>query len=290
MAKGTKELKERISGVKNIRKITSAMELVATQKLKRLQQRAETARPFAETIQEMVGRLAGGVRPGLSPLLETRDVRRAAHLVVTSDKGLCGSYNTNVVKLVQGLTARDDGVERRVLVLGSKGQRLLAAKGETVHEALPDVVEKLDFVRARAIVNGLVSDFLEEEVDEVALVYTSFVSSVRQVPVVQKILPIDPASLVEQEVAQAPGPDVILEPSSDELVTRLLPKFLEIKGYAAILESLASEFTARRMAMKAATDAADDMIGALTRQYNRARQESITNEILEIVSGAEALA
>lgn len=290
MAKGTKELKERISGVKNIRKITSAMELVATQKLKRLQTRAETARPFSEKIQEMVGRLASGVRPELSELLEGRDVRRASYLVVTGDKGLCGSYNTNVVKLVQGLARQRDGVERRFHVLGSKGQRVLAAKGETVHVAFDDTVEKLDFARARAIVNGLVREFVAGEVDEVHLVYTSFVSSVKQVPVVQQILPIDPASLTAGASAPQQNVDVILEPSVDELITRLLPKFLEVKGYSAILESLASEFSARRIAMKAATDAADDMIGALTRQYNRARQESITNEILEIVSGAEALA
>ncbi|HEX5011959.1 MAG TPA: ATP synthase F1 subunit gamma [Planctomycetota bacterium] len=288
MAKGTKELKRRITGVKNIQQITRAMEMVATQKLKRLQMRAEAARPFAEKIQQMVARLAGSVRPELSPLLQPREVEVTASLVVSADKGLCGGYNTNLVRLVQHEIPRGSGATHAVRVLGSKGGTLLRARGIDLLGVYDDAVEKLDFTRARNIARELVADFLAGRVDEVRLIYTAFLSAASQKPAVVRLLPIQAESLRAGAPA-APAADVIIEPSTDELLRQLLPKYLEIRVYSAILESLASEFTARRNAMKQATDAADDIIGALRRQYNRARQESITKELLEVVSGAEAL-
>src|SRR5262245_53135827 len=288
MAKGTKELKRRITGVRNIQQITRAMEMVATQKLKRLQSRAEAARPFAQKIQQMVARLAGSVRSDLSPLLQAREVKKTANLVVSSDKGLCGGYNSNLVRLALAEIPKDGTQVTRVL--GSKGFVLLNAKGLPLKGVYEDHVEKLDFTRVRAIARELVGDFLSGEVDQVRLVYTEFLSPVAQRPTVLTLLPIQPSTLLE-EGAQAgkAGPEFIIEPSPDELLRRLLPKFLEVRVYSAVLESLSSEFTARRNAMKQATDAADDIIGALRRQYNRARQESITKELLEVVSGAEAL-
>lgn len=295
MAKGTKELKRRITGVKNIQQITKAMEMVATQKLKRLQSRAEAARPFADKIQQMVARLAGSVRSDLSPLLQAREVKRTANLVVSSDKGLCGGYNSNLVRLVLSELPRDGSDAQRTRVLGSKGGTLLAAKRLPLAGVYDDRVEKLDFARVRAIVRELVREYLAGEVDQVRLIYTSFLSAVSQKPVIITLLPIVPESLAPAAEAApaaksaAATRDFIVEPSADALLQQLLPKFLEVKVYSAVLESLASEFTARRNAMKQATDAADDMIGALRRQYNRARQESITKELLEVVSGAEAL-
>jgi len=317
MAKGTKELKRRITGVKNIQQITKAMEMVATQKLKRLQTRAEAARPFSDKIQQMVARLAGSVRSDLSPLLQPRaEVKVRSVLVVSSDKGLCGGFNSNLVRLVQHEVPRNAGGSHRTRVLGNKGGLLLRGKGIVVLQKYPDHVEKLDFTRVRNIVRELVAEFVEGKVDEVSVIYTSFKSSVSQKPVVATLLPIRPETLAAvagapggaagahaaRAAASAPGAtadaqpdgpaaaaDVIIEPSTDELLKLLLPKFLEMKVYSAILESLASEFTSRRNAMKQATDAADEMIGSLKRQYNRARQESITKELLEVVSGAEAL-
>jgi F-type H+-transporting ATPase subunit gamma len=297
MAKGTKELKRRITGVKNIQQITAAMEMVATQKLKRLQQRAEAARPFAEKIQQLVARLAGSVRSDRSPLLQTRDVVRTANLVVSSDKGLCGGYNTNLVRLVLAEVPRDAGAAQLTRVLGSKGQALLRAKGVPMGEAYADHVEKLDFTRVRNIARELVTAFVDGRVDEVRLFYTTFASSVSQRPTTLTLLPIRPESLAPEAAggdagargAGGPEADFIIEPTPDELLRHLLPKYLEVKVYSAVLESLAAEFTARRNAMKQATDAAEDMIDALRRQYNRARQESITKELLEVVSGAEAL-
>jgi len=292
MAKGTKELKERIGGVKNIQQITRAMEMVATQKLKRLQLRAEAARPFSDKIQEMVGRLSGSVSRDLSPLLGERDVKTTANLVVASDKGMCGGYNANLVRHALGALA-DATSEQRLHVLGTKGDILLRARGKTVHERYEDVVEKLDFTRVRGIAQELVKQFLDGEIDELRILYTAFLSQAKQRPTTVTILPIQPSELLaeaeEAGDAAAANTDFIVEPDDESLLRDLLPKFIEVKVYAAILQALASEFTARRNAMKQATDAADDMIKALKRQYNRARQESITSELLEVSSGAEAL-
>ena len=289
MAKGTKELKQRITGVKNIQKITRAMEMVATQKLKRLQGRAEAARPYAEKVQQMVARLAGSVRSDLSPLLGARDVKRRGHLVISADKGLCGGYNMNLARKAITVLKSADGVETRTHVLGTKGALLLEARGHRVDGLYEDVVEKLDFIRVRNITREFVTAFLAGEIDELSLVYTGFESAARQRPTTVSILPIRPDSLQTGDEGASAGADFIIEPDAEALLKDLLPKFLEIKVYTAVLESLASEFTARRNAMKQATDAANDMIEALTRQYNRARQESITNELLEVVGGAEAL-
>jgi F-type H+-transporting ATPase subunit gamma len=291
MAKGTKELKLRISGVKNIQQITRAMEMVATQKLKRLQSRADAARPFSGKIQEMVGRLAGSVHPDLSPLLQKRQGDVTANLVISSDKGMCGGYNANLVRFV-GETLDTSTGEQKLYSLGRKGDVMLRARGRTLETVYDDTVERIGYDRARAIAKELVASFLDGTVDEVRLIYTAFVTAARQRPTTVTILPIDPASLLEEsggEDESSSSREFIIEPDEEALLQSLLPKFLEVKVYSAILESLASEFTARRNAMKQATDAADDMIGALTRQYNRARQESITSELLEVSSGAEAL-
>ena len=281
MAKGTKELKRRITGVKNIQQITRAMEMVATQKLKRLQQRAEAARPFSAKIQQMVGRLAGSVRPELSPLLQPREVKVTANLVISAD-------NANLVRLVQAEIPRGAGARQRVQVLGSKGATLLRVRGIDIAGIFEDHVEKLDFTRVRNVARQLVADFSEGRVDEVRVIYTAFLSAASQKPACETLLPIRPEALLAG-AAPAGDSQFLIEPSPDELLRQLLPKFIEVKVYSAVLESLASEFTARRNAMKQATDAADEMIGALRRQYNRARQETITKELLEVVSGAEAL-
>ncbi|RKY19840.1 MAG: ATP synthase F1 subunit gamma [Planctomycetota bacterium] len=292
MAKGTKELKQRITGVKNIQQITRAMEMEATQKLKRLQSRADAARPFAGKIQEMVGRLAGSVGRDLSALLQEREGGVTANLVITSDKGMCGGFNANMVRFAQK-TLRADDEQQKLYVLGRKGDVLLRARGWSIDRKYDDTVEKMGYDRARALAKELVAEFLEGKVNRVRLVYTSFLSSARQAPAAVTILPIDPASLLsdaaDADAGQSAGREFIIEPDEEALLRSLLPKFLEVKVYSAILESLASEFTARRNAMKQATDAADDIIGALKRQYNRARQESITSELLEVSSGAEAL-
>ena len=297
MAKGTKELKQRITGVKNIQQITRAMEMVASQKLKRLQNRADAARPFSGKIQEMVARFASSVRGDLSPLMEERDEGTVCNLVVSSDKGMCGGYNANLVRFLLAMLSEDAAekpdVAQQLKVLGNKGDIMLRARGKTIDHKFEDVVEKLDYTRVRTLVRDLVKAFLDGEIDRLRIVYTAYLSAGKQRPAAVTILPIRPEELLAGggEDGEEAGDDVdfIIEPDAEAILEHLLPKFLEVKVYSAILESLASEFTFRRNAMKQATDAADDMISALTRQYNRARQESITSELLEVSSGAEAL-
>ncbi|MBU0755906.1 MAG: ATP synthase F1 subunit gamma [Planctomycetes bacterium] len=292
MAKGTKELKSRIRGVRNIKQITRAMEMVATTKLKKLQERAAASRPYADKIQEMVGRLAG--MPGMenaSPLMESREVKKVAVIMVTSDKGLCGAYNSNIIRMTVQHVAENTGPEYNFNLFGKKGFLYLKRRPYTLDYRYDGSLEKISYTDVKGISRNLESSFNRGEIDEARIFYTRFVSTMTQRPTVQQLLPISKESLLgEAEEGESRNRiDFLLEPSPKAIFQGLLPKFLEVKIYSALMESLASEYAARRVAMKAATDASDDMIDALLRQYNRARQETITKELLEVVSGAEAL-
>lgn len=291
MAKGTRELRRRIRGVKNIAQITRAMEMVASTKLKRLQDRAEGSKPYARALRSMVGRLADKVSAEDFPLLKRRGDGPVGLLVITADKGLCGAYNSNVFRLVNGLLRELAPRPVQLYVFGQRGRSFFGRSGANVAESFPDNLEKIAFVRVRDAVKGLARRFLKGEISELRLVSTRFLSQGSQRPDVRTLLPIDSAELLGADGNDAAGApqNPLLEPSVDAIFERLLPKYLEVQVYGAVLESLASEFAMRRAAMKAATDAAKDMIGSLTRQYNRARQETITKELLEIIGGAEAL-
>ncbi len=296
MAKGVKELKSRITGISNIAQITSAMEMVATTKLKRLQDRASASRPYADKIQEMVGMLAGMTgEADASPLMAARDVRKTGLILISGDKGLCGSYNSNVFKALQEKIAELEDREKSLFVFGKKGQIYARTRGLPVSYTYDGLLEKITYAGAQEVARNIRSRFLAGEVDEIHLVYTRFVSTVVQKTVVQKILPIAKEDLVSEDVSEEErgagqkSVNFLLEPSPEAVFEHLLPKFVEIKIYSALMESLASEYASRRVAMKAATDASRDMIKSLTKQYNRARQETITKELLEVVGGAEAL-
>jgi F-type H+-transporting ATPase subunit gamma len=288
MAKGIKELRRRIRGVKNIAQITRAMEMVASTKLKRLQERAEGSKPYGEALRTLVGRLAGKVESEQFPLLQKNTSAAIGVLIVTGDKGLCGAYHSNLFKAVTALIQQHPGAPIKLFVFGGKGRIFFRGRNPGIEVAYPDVVEKIPFVSVRDAVRGLVKRFLNGEIGSLKLVSTRFLSAAQQKPEVRDLLPIDPSLLLGDPVA-AKNFDPILEPSTETIFERLLPKYLEMQVYGAVLEALASEFAMRRIAMKAATDAANDMISSLTRQYNRARQETITKELLEIVGGAEAL-
>ncbi len=287
MAKGIRELKGRIRGVGNIAKITRAMEMVATTKLKRLQERAEGARPYSDCLRAMVGRLADQVSADEFPLLKKREGGKIGLLAVTADKGLCGAYNSNVFKAISSFARERTGRDVALFMFGARGGQYFRDRAPKVAEAYDDNMEKIPFVRVRDVVQTIAKRFVDGEITELHLASTRFESQARQVPEVRQLLPIDAEALLG-EGADAGG-DFIFEPSVEEIFERLLPKYLEVQVYGAILEALASEMAMKRAAMKAATDAANDMIGGLTRQYNRARQEGITNELLEIIGGAEAL-
>lgn len=295
MGKGIRELRTRIRGVKNIAQITRAMEMVASTKLKRLQTRAEGTRPYSEALQSMVGRLADKVSADEFPLLKPGDQNGTVGvLAVTADKGLCGGYNSNVFKMVSSFAKQvkaDSGRPVELFVFGLRGAGHFSRHEPGLSEAFPDTLEKIGFVRVRDVVRGLTRRFISGELGELHLISTRFLSQASQKPDNRPLLPIESSSLLPRDEAGSPARpmDPILEPTAEAIFERLLPKYLEVKVYGAILEALASEFAMRRAAMKAATDAANDMIGDLTRQYNRARQETITKELLEIVGGAEAL-
>lgn len=287
MAKGIRELKGRIRGVGNIAKITRAMEMVATTKLKRLQMRAEGAKPYSDCLRAMVGRLANQVSADEFPLLKKRATGKIGLLAVTADKGLCGAYNSNVFKAITAFTKERPDREVALFTFGARGPMFFKHRKPGVAEGFKDPMEKIPFVRVRNIVQSVAKRFVDGELAELHLASTRFVTQAKQVAETRQLLPIDADALLGEGAET--GGDFIFEPSVEAIFERLLPKYLEVQVYGAILEALASEMAMKRAAMKAATDAANDMIGGLKRQYNRARQEGITNELLEIIGGAEAL-
>ncbi len=297
MAKGIRELRRRIRGVKNIAQITRAMEMVASTKLKRLQERAEGSKPYRQSLSAVVARLADKVSPEEFPLLKKADPKNAGKsaigvVAISADKGLCGAYNSNLFRAVQAFAKARPGQKINVYVLGSRGKSFFSRNEPKLTEGYDDGLEKIPFTRVRDIIRGVARRFVAGELSEVHLISTRFLSAAQQKPDAIQLLPIDPKKLApaaDAKSGKTSGGDPILEPSPEDIFSRLLPKYLEVQVYGAVLEALASEFAMRRMAMKAATDAAKDMIGSLTRQYNRARQETITKELLEIVGGAEAL-
>ena len=314
MAQGMKELRRRIRSVTSIQKITRAMEMVATTRLRRMQSKAEGARPYADAIKGFSALLAGGGTSLSSPLTQAREkVGRIALVVISSDRGLCGAYNANVFRKVSAFLSEKKGLPVDLYTLGKKA-RVHYARRLPIKEAFGDEIEKLSFRRAREIARQMTELFLKGSadgasaggVDEVYVVFTRFISVGRQVTTVDRLLPVTadaPAAGADKSGAAKAGAaatakasagpadvGMLLEPSPQELFDVLMPKSLAMRVFAAMLDSMASEQAARRVAMKAATDAAGDMIGSLTRKYNRARQETITKELLDIVGGAEALA
>jgi len=286
--KGVKELKVRIKSVTNIKKITSAMEMVAATKLRRLQERALATRPFADRIEQMMRRVAAHADPAASPLLEEKGVsEREALVVVGADKGLCGAYNSNLLRhaLKQVEEVKAEGVGTSLYLFGRRPQAFFGKlKGAEIAWVHPDPIEKIEYSSIRRAMDILVAAFVADEVQRVRVVYTQKKSMASFVPVTQDLLPVAESGADGAGDGEA-ALDYILEPSPDVIMKRLLPRYLEMQLYAAVLESLAAEFAARRMAMKSATDAAEEMLGTLGMEYNKARQEGITGELLDIVGG-----
>ena len=291
-----RDIKLRIRAVKNISQITQAMKMVAAAKLRRVQERVEKGKPYAGTMTEMVGLLAPNVRDFSHPLLATRDVNRVGIVVIAADKGLCGSYNTNVLRLAHSFVNRhvaergDDNV--RLLTVGRKAGDYFKRRGYNVDQAFPSIGDKGGYDAVRAISNAITGMFLAGGVDEVHVVYTEFRSVISQKPLAIKFLPIEPPSgdeTAEPGVGAGGSRDFIFEPAIPELLGALLPRFVETRVYQLLLEGVASEFGARMSAMTNATKNADEQAQLLTLQFNRTRQANITKELLDIVGGAEAL-
>ena len=287
------DIKRRVRSVQNTRKITRAMELVAAAKLRRAQTRIEAMRPYAERMQELmvgVARASSSVR-GL-PLLQRREVGKAAILPLTGDRGLAGAFNAQILReaFAQERRLREEGVEPRWLVSGKKGTSTLRFRRYEVVQSWSGFSDSPRYADAQAIAHRIADLYSEQEVDRVVVIYNHFESALNQRVVAQEVLPI-PESLLEgdDESAQALLGDFIYEPEPEQILERLLPVYVETERYRALLESAASEQGARMSAMRNASKNAGDLIESLTLQMNRARQAEITQEILEVVAGADAL-
>jgi len=287
------DIKRRIRSVRNTRKITRAMELVAAAKLRRAQARIEAMRPYAERMEELmvgVARASSSVR-GL-PLLQRREVRTAAILPLTGDRGLAGAFNAQVLReaFATERRLRDEGVDPRWLVAGRKGASTLRFRRYEVEQAWAGFSDSPRYEDAQAIAHRVAELYAEQEVDRVVVIYNHFESALTQRVVAQDVLPI-PESLLrgDDEQSKALLGDFIYEPEPEQILERLLPVYVETGLYRALLESAASEQGARMTAMRNASKNAGELIDHLTLQMNRARQAEITQEILEVVAGADAL-
>jgi F-type H+-transporting ATPase subunit gamma len=288
---GIRELRGRIKSVGNIKQITRAMEMVATTKLRRFQDRAVASRPYAAEIAALVGRLAGvlGEEVAQMPLFNPGKGNKVALLLVSSDRGLCGAYNSNVFREVERWIRERNLPKSDVdfFVYGRRGYQYLGRRGYNVARFIVEPpLEKIDFASAASSARILTQAFLSGEYKEAVVFYTAFQSMVRFVPTAAPFLPISAKGL--SVAGEKAGGDVILEPSAEAIFESLVPRFLETRVYNALLESLTSEYASRRFSMKNATDAASEMQGELKMAYNKKRQESITKDLLDIVGGVEA--
>ncbi|HEX8272829.1 MAG TPA: ATP synthase F1 subunit gamma [Longimicrobiaceae bacterium] len=287
MAKG-RELKGRIRSVQNTRKITRTMEMVATSKLKRAQDRVAAARPYAEQLGDVIQRLLTPELATRYPLLrQPEQVRRAAVLLLTSNRGLAGGFNANLIREARGLVRdlRGRGVETEMHIAGKKGISFFRFQGENLRAAVNDIGDRPSAADAERLVNDLMAEFTAGTLDAVYVVYAKFNSALSTPPTTLQLLPV-PAPAAG---GAGGGTDYILEPSADEILGRILPLYVRNGVYRALVETSAAEQGARRTAMKNATDNAGEILESLTRTYNRIRQAAITQEIAEIVGGAAAL-
>jgi F-type H+-transporting ATPase subunit gamma len=289
------DLRRRIRSVTNTRKITKAMELVASARLRRAAQRIEAMRPFADRMMElMIGTARAAASVHGLPLLQRREVRTAAILPLTGDRGLAGAFNGQILRYAFALARQleADGVAVRWLVSGRKGVSTLRFRGYPIEQAWTGFSDRPSYADAQAIAHRLSELYVSEEIDRAVVVYNHYVSPLVQTVTEQDVLPI-PEELLErgeEELRQAAllG-DVIYEPEPEAILARLLPFYLETELYRSLLESAASEQGARMTAMRNASKNAGELIDSLTLAMNRARQAEITQEILEVVAGADAL-
>ena len=286
-----RDIRRRIGSVQNTRKITKAMEMVAAAKLRRNQQRIQALRPYARDMMEMMVDLATySLESRQFTLLQQRELHTVAVVAMSGDRGLAGAFNSNVVRkaleIERGLRA--DGVETRVIAVGRKGIGTLKFRGCTLERSWQGLSDRPEHSDAQEIARYLIDLYTKGDVDQVRLVYNHFTSPIEQTLLDEVILPVPREAVVGQ--GREVGPvTFIYEPSASTLLEGLLPAYVEIAIYRALLESSASEQGARMSAMRNASDSAEEMLESLTLALNRARQASITQEILEVVAGAEGL-
>lgn len=285
---GTREIKRRIKSVINTRQITKAMTMVAAAKLRRAQERAEESRPYTEKMSEVISSIASRIDIVEHPLLEVREIKKTGYVVITSDQGLAGGYNSNILrKLVLKIKERHTSPdEYDIFVIGRKGRDFLKMREYSLVGEIIGLSDAPTFTEIKSIANTVVNMYAEGIFDEVYIYYNEFVSAMTQIPTEMKLLPLTDINNAGEDTMSA---FIEFEPSAEEVLGALLPRYAETLIYSALLNAKASESGARMTAMDSATSNADEMLDSLTLTYNRARQSSITQEITEIVAGANAL-
>ena len=282
-----KAIRKRIASVKNTRKITRAMKLVAAAKLRRAQDSIIAARPYSQAIANVVSELSGVAGKESHALFEERELKRAEIIAISADRGLAGAFNTNVIKAVERYAANELSNAQEVIlrIIGKKANQHFARRNANIASYDPAPTSANALMVARETANRAIADFVDGKVDRVFLVYNEFINAGTQRVQVKQVLPVVP----DKDAGPQDQSDYIYEPSKEALLTRLVPLYVQIQIYRAVLESIAAFFGAQMMAMESATKNAGEMINRYTLQYNRARQAAITKELLEIIGGAEAL-
>ncbi|MEZ5138305.1 MAG: F0F1 ATP synthase subunit gamma [Acidimicrobiales bacterium] len=293
MASGQERvLRRRIKSVQSTKKITKAMELISASRIAKAQERVAAARPYSERITDVIRNLAAAGAGGDSPLLNPRpEVTTVAYVVVAADRGLAGGYNSTVIRATERAMTADQeaGRQTALITVGKKATGYFRFRGWEIAESFTGFTDDPSYEDARAVATYVAERFESGEFSEVQLAYTQFLSLGSQIAQVVQYMPLDSSSLTEAAEASGPTADYEFEPAPAEILERLLPRYAEARLYAALLDAAASEHAARQRAMKSATDNAEEMIIKLSRVMNRARQDAITTEIMEIVGGAEAL-
>jgi len=283
-----KEIKKRIGSVKNTQQITKAMKMVSAAKLRRAQDAVVAARPYSNKMKEVLASISARDTETSHPLLEQREKRNALVLLITADRGLCGGFNSNVAKAATRFVQQqtDDYAEYTLRIVGKKGNDLLKRRQDlTIDKVYENITGSVTYATASLLGQEIVEDYESESYDAVYIIYNQFHSAINQEVTINQLLPIAPEESQEDSYVA----DYIYEPSCEKVLHSILPKYVEVQIFEALLESVASEHGARMSSMDSATKNASEMIDKLTLQYNRARQAAITKELMEIVSGAESI-
>ncbi len=284
-------IRRRIRSVNSTMKITRAMELIATSRIVRAQQRVAAAQPYTDKMNEVIRNVAAASGGASHVLLDAREVETAGVVAVTSDRGLAGAYNSGILRMSEArlIEHNDAGTDTRVYAVGKKAQGYFRYRGYRIEQSFLGVTDRPGYGDARAIANVVMNDYAEGKVDSIEVFTTRYVSALTQVPTRWPLLPIEPPETVDAAESEDGPVGYAYEPDAEEILGRLLPRYVEASAFGMLLDASASEHAARRRAMKAATENAEELVRILSRRANQARQTEITTEISEIVGGAEAL-
>lgn len=280
---GTREIKSRIKSVQSTHQITKAMEVVSTTKFKKLSAQVLKSRAYSDSIDEILKNISSGIKAERHPLFDGRkEVKRIGVIIMTSDRGLCGSFNANTMRKFEEIKEKNSGKDISVIALGKKGRDYCLKRNYSVKAEYIQIIPEVIFEKAKEISENIVEYYNAELFDEVYIIYNKFISALRSDLLVKKVIPIE-------RVDSESNIPYIFEPDVETVLSDLLPKYLNIELYQAMLDNMASEHSARKNSMKNANDNAEEMLKELNLQYNRERQAAITQEISEIVGGASAL-